>query len=132
MREEVQGMIYRKIQNAIREKKADAKELMEFLDVVKTCLSIVRLNQREERRWEKSEKTVWYLCDGDRKGCSKRGCYTNGGPCKYTKDIRSAKNFEKEREGRAPYAFREKETAPGADAVGEQSNEMKQEIADVL
>jgi hypothetical protein len=116
-------MFYRKIQNAIREKKADAKELMEFLDVVKTCLSIVRLNQREERRWEKSEKTVWYLCDGDRKGCSKRTCYINGGPCKYTKDIRSAKNFEIDFQYGKIISYREKETAPEADAAGEEVGE---------
>ena len=38
---------------------------------------------------------VFYLCNGKREECGKRGCYINGGICKHTTDVRYAKNFHK-------------------------------------
>jgi hypothetical protein len=83
--------------------------------------------RRETARLLKEGKTdVLYLCDGQREGCSKRTCYINGGPCRHTKDIRSAKNFEIDFQYGKIISYREKETAPEADAVGDGRGENKE------
>lgn len=43
------------------------------------------------------EKTIWYLCDGEKEECKKRHCYkkTKENPCRHTKDINHAVNFKK-------------------------------------
>ena len=48
---------------------------------------------------EQNNPAVRYLCGGEQDGCSKNSCYKKGRnwekACKYTKDIRHAKNFNK-------------------------------------
>lgn len=48
------------------------------------------------------EKTIWYLCDGEKEECKKRHCYkkTKENPCRHTKDINHAVNFKKKIYGR--------------------------------
>lgn len=43
------------------------------------------------------DKTIWYLCDGEKKDCKKTRCYKNTkeNPCRHTKDISHAVNFRK-------------------------------------
>ena len=43
------------------------------------------------------EKTIWYLCDGEKEECKKSNCYKNTkeNPCRHTKDINHAVNFKK-------------------------------------
>lgn len=36
---------------------------------------------------------IFYLCDGEVETCKKHSCYKNGGDCKFTSDIRHAKDF---------------------------------------
>ena len=38
---------------------------------------------------------IFFLCDGEREKCKKRGCYKNGGNCRHTTDISHAMNFER-------------------------------------
>lgn len=49
------------------------------------------------------EKRIWYLCDGEKEGCKKRYCYKNTkeNPCRHTKDINHAMNFNKKIYGRS-------------------------------
>lgn len=54
---------------------------------------------------------IMYLCNGNREGCKKNTCYTKGGNCHHTSDIRYARNFEQ----RGMYKngfFYEKEDVP--------------------
>lgn len=37
---------------------------------------------------------IMYLCNGKREECKKNTCYTKGGGCQHTSDIRYARNFE--------------------------------------
>ena len=48
------------------------------------------------------EKTIWYLCDGEKEECKKSNCYKNTkeNPCRHTKDINHAVNFKKKIYGR--------------------------------
>ena len=43
------------------------------------------------------DKTILFLCDGEKEDCRRTHCYknTNDEPCKRTTDINHAKNFEK-------------------------------------
>lgn len=40
---------------------------------------------------------IFVLCDGKVEGCSKTGCYKNGGECRHTTDTKHAINPPKER-----------------------------------
>ena len=68
-----------------------------------------------------NKREVFYLCDGQKEDFKKRTFYKHSDekdhPCKHTKDINHAINFEQKR--KHPCAnFYEKETAPGnPDAV---------------
>lgn len=50
---------------------------------------------------ETNEKTIWYLCDGEKQDCKKTHCYKNTDiePCRHTRDIEHAINFRKEEPG---------------------------------
>lgn len=53
-----------------------------------------------------NETKIWYLCDGKKTDCKKKHCYknTDDDPCKHTRDINHAVNFEKrERAGCVSY-----------------------------
>lgn len=67
---------------------------------------------------EYNNPIVHYLCDGEMENCRKKVCYKTIGDCekacKYTKDIRHAKNFEKRRPEieQAGYWEKENKIAP--------------------
>lgn len=56
---------------------------------------------------------IHYLCDGEKEDCRKESCYKTIGDCeeacKYTKDIRHAKNFHKIHQEIPQAGFWEKE-----------------------
>lgn len=72
-------------------------------------------NRKEVKKVGDSKSRVHYLCDGEKKECRKRNCYKTIGncetACKYTKDIRHAKNFQKMLQHIPQADFWEKETA---------------------
>lgn len=45
------------------------------------------------------KRKIAYLCDGKKPDCTGKDCYlkNENGICKYTSDVRHAKNFEKVR-----------------------------------
>lgn len=55
---------------------------------------------------------VFYLCNGQKEGCKKRTCYMNGDKsdhtCFWTRDVRYAKNFEKNKDVVAEDVYYEK------------------------
>ena len=59
---------------------------------------------------ETKEPKINYLCDGEVENCKKKTC-ANEIVCKYTKDIRHAKNFQKMFPNIPQAAFWEKDTA---------------------
>ncbi len=70
---------------------AEAKELLDTLD---------------------DDKVVRYLCNGQKEDCKKRTCYMNGDKsdhtCFWTRDVRYAKNFEKNKDVVAEDVYYEK------------------------
>ena len=70
---------------------AEAKELLDTLD---------------------DDKVVRYLCNGQKEDCKKRTCYMNGDKsdhtCFWTRDVRDAKNFEKNKDVVAEDVYYEK------------------------
>lgn len=70
---------------------AEAKELLDTLD---------------------DDKIVRYLCNGQKEDCKKRTCYMNGDKsdhtCFWTRDVRYAKNFEKNKDVVAEDVYYEK------------------------
>ena len=69
---------------------------------------------------ETKEPKINYLCDGEVENCKKKTCYktncykgenANEIVCKYIKDIRHAKNFQKMFPNIPQAAFWEKDTA---------------------
>ncbi len=66
---------------------------------------------------------VCYLCNGQKEGCKKRTCYMNGDKsdhtCFWTRDVRYAKNFEKNKDVVAEDVYYEKETASNSKAASE-------------
>lgn len=52
------------------------------------------------------QEKVFFLCDGNREGCTKESCFKFGGECRHTSDIRSAITF---REGIAEGQYYEKQ-----------------------
>lgn len=44
---------------------------------------------------------VFYLCNGQKETCQKKDCYTKGGRCKHTTDVKYAKNFSKKNKSKA-------------------------------
>lgn len=75
----------------IEGKFAEAKELLDTLD---------------------DDKNVFYLCNGQKEDCKKRTCYMNGDKsdhtCFWTRDVRYAKNFEKNKDVVAEDVYYEK------------------------
>lgn len=72
-----------------REIKYQTAILYEILQETKEQTKLLRSDMRE--------KTIWYLCDGEKEDCKKRRCYKNTkeNPCRHTKDINHAVNFKK-------------------------------------
>ena len=64
---------------------------------------------------EERERSIMYLCDGEREGCKKTTCYKTVGnvedACKHTTDVNHAKNFHQRCKKSA--VLWEEETAPG-------------------
>lgn len=58
------------------------------------------------------DKVVRYLCNGQKEDCKKRTCYMNGDKsdhtCFWTRDVRYAKNFEKNKDVVAEDVYYEK------------------------
>lgn len=77
-----------------REIKYQTAILYEILQETKEQTKLLRSDMRE--------KTIWYLCDGEKEDCKKRRCYKNTkeNPCRHTKDINHAVNFRKKIYGR--------------------------------
>lgn len=72
-----------------REIKYQTAILYEILQETKEQTKLLRSDMRE--------KTIWYLCDGEKEDCKKRRCYKNTkeNPYRHTKDISHAVNFRK-------------------------------------
>ena len=72
-------------------------------------------NRKEVKKVGDSKSRVHYLRKRKKKECRKRNCYKTIGnyetACKYTKDIRHAKNFQKMLQHIPQADFWEKETA---------------------
>ena len=60
----------------------------------------------------KDSKKPLYICDGRMWCGSTEDCYMNGGPCKHTKHIEHAKNFQEWGSSYAESATRSKPAAP--------------------
>ena len=41
----------------------------------------------------RGERKVFFLCNGNKAGCTKEDCFKNGGVCLYTSDVMYAANF---------------------------------------
>lgn len=58
------------------------------------------------------DNNVRYLCNGQKEDCKKRTCYMNGDKsdhtCFWTRDVRYAKNFEKDKDVVAEDVYYEK------------------------
>lgn len=59
---------------------------------------------------------IFYLCNGKKKDCKKIDCYTKGGKCKHTSDVKFARNFTK-RNRNEKAAYWENEAAPHCETV---------------
>ncbi|MCI8569765.1 MAG: hypothetical protein HFJ11_07345 [Bacilli bacterium] len=57
---------------------------------------------------QNGERKVFFLCNGNKAGCTKEACFKHGGGCLYTSDVMYAANF---REG---IGERPKPQKPGA------------------
>lgn len=68
----------------------ETKEQTKLLQSIKGRSGVSHTSNMEE-------KTIWYLCDGEKEECKKRRCYKNTkeDPCRHTKDINHAVNFKK-------------------------------------
>ena len=79
------------------------KEISASLLEIKTEMTLARLTLREICNKSDTRK-VFYLCDGERKECSKNTCFKTGceNPCRHTTDIRHAVNFGRE-DGHSSY-----------------------------
>ncbi len=69
---------------------------------------------------------VRYLCNGQKEGCKKRTCYMNGDKsdhtCFWTRDVRYAKNFEKNKDVVAEDVYYEKRARSKFQLGGENYN----------
>lgn len=44
---------------------------------------------------QSEERKIFFLCNGNKNGCTKEVCFKHGGMCRHTSDVMSAVNFRK-------------------------------------
>ena len=59
---------------------------------------------------QNGERKVFFLCNGNKAGCTKEACFKNGGGCRHTSDVGNAANF---REGIGEGLYYEKTRSNG-------------------
>ena len=72
----------------------------------------MELQEKESKETKETpqseERKIFFLCNGNKNGCTKEACFKHGGGCLYTSDVMYAANF---REG---IGERPKPQKPGA------------------